>query len=63
MTRSNTKKRKYNDIWDVIVQYLDGQHPEPMVKLLEDFVNIVIHVDACLRFDKDPFKASRSFLI
>ncbi len=57
MTRFQKKRRKFNDIWDVIVSFLNNEHPDPMIRLLEDFVNIVIHVDACLRYDKDPFKS------
>jgi putative transposase len=56
MARSEKKRRKYSDLWDVISSFLNNQHPESLIRLLEDFVNIVIHVDACLRFDKDPFK-------
>jgi len=57
MTRFQKKKRKFNDVWDVIVSFLNNEHSDSMIRLLEDFVNIVIHVDACLRFDKDPFKS------
>lgn len=56
MARHEKKRRKYSDIWDVISSFLNNQHAESLIRLLEDFVNIVIHVDACLRFDKDPFK-------
>lgn len=56
MARSQSKRRRYQDIWDVISSFLTNEHPDAMLRLLEEFVNIVIHVDACLRFDKDPFK-------
>jgi len=57
MTRSNSKRRRFFDIWDAIAQFLDNQYPNSLMDLLEEFVNTIIHVDACLRFDKDPFKA------
>lgn len=56
MARSQNKRRRYQDIWEIINSFLNNEHPESMLRLLEEFVNIVIHVDACLRFDKDPFK-------
>ncbi len=57
MTRSKSKRRRFFDIWDSIAQLLDNQYPNSLMNLLEEFVNAIIHVDACLRFDKDPFKA------
>ncbi len=56
MARTQSKARRYQDVWDIVCSFLSGDHPESLFKLLEEFVNIVIHVDACLRYDKDPFK-------
>ncbi|HNX38638.1 MAG TPA: IS256 family transposase [Candidatus Cloacimonadota bacterium] len=56
MARTQSKARRYQDVWGIISSFLSGDHPESLFRLLEEFVNIVIHVDACLRYDKDPFK-------
>lgn len=56
MARSQNKRRRYQDIWEIIRSFVNNEYPDTLLKLLEEFVNIVIHVDACLRFDKDPFK-------
>jgi transposase-like protein len=58
MARNERKRRKYPDAWSIIRDILEvSATPENnvLLRILEDFVNLVIQVDACIRFGKDPF--------
>ena len=57
MAQYQHKRRRYPDAWSIIREILEvSATPETnvLLRILEDFVNLVIHVDACIRFGKDP---------
>lgn len=58
MARNSVKRRRYPDAWSIIRDILEvSATPETnvLLRVLEEFVNLVIQVDACIRFGKDPF--------
>jgi len=58
MAQETSKRRKYPDAWSVILEILESTSTpatNPLLRVMEDFVNMVIHVDACIRFGKDPY--------
>jgi len=58
MAHYHKKRRRYPDAWSIIREILEiSATPETnvLLRILEDFVNLVIHVDACIRFGKDPW--------
>jgi len=63
MAQYTDKRRMYPDMWSVIREILDTTSTPStnvLLRILEDFVNMVIHVDACVRFGKDPYSKRSS---